>query len=522
MVNVLTASEAAQLIKNGDTVVFNGFGSLCYPEEMAVAIGKRFLETGSPTGLHYYCGAGQGVWDEGRMIEHMSHDGMIASVVGSHFTPMIKICRQIQANKIRAYNMPLGVISHVIRASAGNKPGILTKIGLNTLVDPRNGGGAQNSISTEKWVSVVTIEGEEYLFYKSVKPTVALLRGTTADPNGNITMEREAIFGDPFSCAMAAKANGGTVIVQVEALSKEPAIARNVKIPGVLVDAVVVEPDQCQTMIEKCNLSYIGDCRVPECEVPEILDRVHELNEQLGRKRERNSAHVIIARRAAMELTSKAIVNLGIGIPEMVPRAARDIGAPSDIILTVESGAIGGSPSSGISFGAAVNPEAIHDMAYQFDFYDGGGLDITFVGAMQVDRHGNVNVSRSGEKIIGVGGFINLTQTAKKVVYCLPFTGGGLKVAFQDGGLRILQEGRQQKFYSEVEEISSSGEYSSKLGRKVVYVTERCVFELTRDGLKIIEVAPGISLEEDILRKLPFRPQVADNLKTMDARVFAE
>jgi len=522
MVNVLSGKEAAQLIQSGDMIVFNGFGSLGFPEEMAVAVGQRFLETGEPRNLRIFCGAGQGVWDESRMIEHMSHEGMIESVAGSHFTPMIKICRQIQDNKVKAYNLPLGVISHIVRASAGRKPGVLTKIGLKTMVDPRYGGGAQNAISTDKLVSLMEIDGEEYLFYRSIKPNIALLRGTTADINGNITMEHEAIFGDPFTSAMAAKANGGKVIVQVERLSQEHAVARNVKIPGIIVDAVVVEPGQCQTMIEKCNLSYIGDCRVPECEVEPILSQVHELNEQLGRKRERSEVHTIIARRAALQLTHKAVVNLGIGIPELIPRVAKEIGAPEDIILTVESGAIGGSPSSGISFGAAVNPQMIQDMAYQFDFYDGGGLDFTFVGAMQVDRHGNVNVSRAGNKIIGIGGFVNLTQSARNVVFCLPFMGGGLKVEYKEGRLRILQEGRQQKFFAAVEEISANGEYACSRGQKVLYVTERCVFDLTCDGLRLIEIAPGISLEQDILQKLPFRPLVADDLKIMDLRVFSQ
>lgn len=522
MVNVLSGREAAQLIQSGDTIVFNGFGSLCFPEEMAVAVGQRFLETGGPRNLKIFCGAGQGVWDESRMIEHMSHEGMIESIISSHFTPMIKVCRQIQENKVKAYNLPLGVISHIVRASAGRKPGVLTKIGLKTMVDPRYGGGAQNAVSTDKLISLMEIDGEEYLFYKSVKPTVALLRGTTADPNGNITMEREAIFGDPFVSAMAAKANGGKVIVQVERLSDEPAVARNVKIPGIMVDAVVVEPDQCQTMIEKCNLSYIGDHWVPECEVEPILAHVHELNEQLGRKRERSEVHTIVAKRAALQLTHKAVVNLGIGIPELIPRVAREIGAPEDIILTVESGAIGGSPSSGISFGAAVNPQMVQDMAYQFDFYDGGGLDFTFVGAMQVDRHGNVNVSRAGNKIIGIGGFVNLTQSARNVVFCLPFMGGGLKVEYKDDLLHILQEGRQQKFCNEVEELSANGEYAFSRGQKVLYVTERCVFDLTAGGLRLIEIAPGIRLEADILAKLPFRPLVADDLKIMDRRVFPQ
>ena len=520
MVKVLPAREAAKLIQSGDMVVFNGFGSLCFPEELAVAIGERFLETGEPRDLHYFFGAGQGVWDESRMIEHMSHDGMIASVITSHFTPNIKICRQVQENKIKAYNLPLGVISHLVRASAGRKPGIVTKIGLKTFVDPRNGGGAQNSISTERLSSVLNIEGEEYLFYKAIKPNVALLRGTTADINGNISMEREAIFGDPFSYAMAVKANNGKVIVQVEALSGERTAARNVKIPGVIVDAIVVEPGQCQTMIEKCNLSYIGDNRVPECDVAAILEHVHELNEKLGRKRERSAVHSIIAKRAALELKSGAIVNLGIGVPEMIPRVAKEVGAPDDIVLTVESGAIGGSPSSGISFGAAVNPDMIQDMANQFDFYDGGGLDFTFVGAMQVDRLGNVNVSRAGKKIIGVGGFINLTQTARTVVFCFPFTGGGLMVEFNNGQLKIRQEGKQQKFFYVVEEVSASGEFSYSRGQKVLYVTERCVFELADGAIRLIEVAPGISIDEDIISKLPFRPLIAEVVKIMDARVF--
>jgi propionate CoA-transferase len=240
----------------------------------------------------------------------------------------------------------------------------------------------------------------------------------------------------------------------------------------------------------------------------------------MGPKRERSTVHTIIAKRAALELTSGAVVNLGIGMPEMIPRLAKEIGAPADIVLTVEAGPIGGIPSSGISFGAAVNPDMIHDMASQFDFYDGGGLDITFVGAMQVDRHGNVNVSRVSNKIIGVGGFINLTQSARKVVFCLPFTAGGLTIGFQDGILRILQEGKQQKFYNDVEEISASGAMSASLGQKVLYITERCVFDLVPGGLRLIEVAPGISIEADILNKLPFRPLVSENLKTMDARAF--
>ncbi|QUI24301.1 acyl CoA:acetate/3-ketoacid CoA transferase [Vallitalea pronyensis] len=520
MRKVMHKTEAAQMIKNGDEVVFNGFGSMGFPEELCEAVGTRFLETGQPRDLKYFFGTGQGVWDESRMIEHMSHEGMVKRVISSHFTPMIKINRQAALNQIEAYNMPLGIISHLFRAASGRKPGIITKIGLKTCVDPRNGGGALNASSKEKLVQVMEIDGEEYLFYKAPKPTVAMLRGTTADINGNITMEKEAIYVDPFATAMAVKANGGKVIVQVERLSSEMADLRKVKIPGIIVDAIVVESEQYQSMIEKYNPAYTGEIRLLDEDACHVLEKVKALNIAAGRKRHRNMLHSIIAKRASMELKDGVVVNLGIGIPELVPEASKKMNAPDNIKLTVESGVIGGYPSNGLSFGAAVNGEVLHDEAYQFDFYDGGGLDITFVGAMQVDKIGNVNVSRTGNKIIGVGGFINLTQSSKKIVYCFPFAGGGLKGQCRDHKLEIHQEGKYQKFIEHVEEISASGEFSVEIGQEVLYITERCVFTLTSEGIMITEIAPGISLEKDIIEKMPFKPLISDNLKPMDSRCF--
>lgn len=521
MFKVISKQEAAKMINSGDEVVFNSFGSVCFPEELCEAIGQRFLKTGEPKDLSYFF-ATAGVWNETRMIELMSHEGMVKKVITSHFTPILKIQRQAVENKIEAYNLPLGVMEHLLRASAGRKPGILTKIGLKTIMDPRNDGGSINALSKERIVEFMNIDGEEYLFYKAPKPTIALLRGTTADINGNITMEKEAVFLDPFAAAMSAKANNGKVIVQVERISSEKAVARNVKIPGVIVDAIVVEPEQYQTMIEKYNPTYTGEIRIPDEEALKLLDKVKELNMKGGRNKVRNLAHSIIARRAAMELKSGAIVNLGVGIPEMIPNAAKEIGAADRVTLTVESGTIGGYPSNGISFGAAVNVEVLHDMAYQFDFYDGGGLDIAFVGALQADKIGNVNVSRVGKNVIGVGGFINLTQSAKKVVYCFPFSGGGLKVDYSNGKFSILQEGKYQKFCETVEEISTSGEFSMDTGQEVMYVTERCVFKLTKKGLMLIEIAPGISIEKDIISKMPFKPLIANDIKTMDCRLFKE
>lgn len=520
MRNVISMEAAAELVRDGDLVVFNGFGSMGFPEELSVAVGERFAKTGHPKDLSYFFGTGQGVWDETRMIEHMSQEGMVKRVISSHFTPMIRISNQVIENKIEGYNMPLGVISHLFRAAAGKKPGILSKVGLMTCIDPDNGGGSLNSISTEELVKKVQVDGEDYLFYKAPKPTVAMLRGTTADPEGNITFEKEALYVDPFSTAMSAKANGGRVIVQVERLSEERADARSVKIPGVIVDAIVVAPDQFQSMVEQYNPAYTGEVYLTDEEALECLREVKQKNIDAGRKRDRNHLHQIIARRAAMELEEGNVVNLGIGIPEMVPEAAAELGLEEQFKLTVESGVIGGYPSNGLSFGAAVNAEMVHDEANQFDFYDGGGLDVSFVGAMQVDQQGNVNVSRAGNTIIGVGGFINLTQASRKVVFCFPFSGGGLKVSCDGGELKVEHEGKYGKFMQQVEEISASGVYSNSIGQKVIYVTERCVFELGPDGLELAEIAPGVVLGKDILDQLPFDVKVKNPLKQMDSRCF--
>lgn len=519
MFQVIDKKEAAKMIKNNDEIVFNSFGSICFPEELCKEIGKRFLETGEPNNLSYFF-ATAGVWNETRMIELMSYEGMVRKVITSHFTPVLKIQKMASENKIEAYNLPLGVMSHLLRAAAGRKPGIITKIGLKTNIDPRINGCAVNEISKEKISEVIKIDGEEFIFYKAPKPSVAILRGTTADVNGNITMEKEAVFLDPFSVAMSAKANGGKVIVQVERISGEKAVARDVKIPGPIVDAIVVEPEQSQVMNEKYNPTYTGEIRIPDSEIPLLLEKIKESNIKVGRKVERTYCHKIISRRAAMELEDNAVVNLGVGIPELIPIASKEIGQSKKFTLTVEAGPIGGYPSIGLSFGASINVEVLHDMAYQFDFYDGGGLDITFLGALQVDKNGNVNVSRVGKNIIGVGGFINLTQRAKKVVFCFPFSGGGLEVDLKEGELVILKEGKYQKFCIEVEEISASGEFAATNGQEVIYITERCVFKLTNEGLMIVEIAPGISVKEDIIDKMPFKPLIDNNIKIMDLKIF--
>lgn len=516
---LMTAEEAVMLVKSGDTVAINGFGSLLFPEEVAEALGKRFLETGEPKNLSYIAGAGLGESTEGKLIDAISYEGMVRKVVCSHFIKMVGLKTLAKDNKIEAYNLPYGAISHMFRAAAGRKPGVLTKLGLKTFVDPRNTRGALNDISKDTLAELMVIDGEEYLFYKAPKVDVAIIRGTTADINGNITFEKEAVYLDPFTTAMASKANGGKVIIQVERLSGTRANPRDVKIPGAIVDAIVVAPNQWQTMIEQYNPSYTGDLVVPESEIPKMLDEITKLSVG-GGKKERTLLHKIIARRAAMELKDNAVVNLGIGIPELVPAAAKELGISADMNLTIEAGLIGGTPSCGLSFGAVINPEMCQDTAYQFDLYDGGVLDMTFVGAMQVDQKGNVNVSKSGGNIIGVGGFVNLTQSAKKCVFCFPFSGGGNKMEVVDGKMHIIQEGKYQKFCEKVDEISASGEYAVESGQEVLYVTERCVFGLTPEGLELREIAPGLDVEKDIISLMPFRPLVSKDLKVMDAKLF--
>ena len=521
MLNVVTLEQAAQMIQDDDIIAFNGFGSLSFPEQLAMAVGERFEKTGHPRNMTFINHGGQGVWQDGRMVENMCQPGMVRRVIGGHITPMVRICDMIQNNEIEGYNFPIGVISHMLRAAAGRKPGILTKVGLKTFIDPRYGGGALNEISHEKLAEIVEIDGEEYIFYKAVKPTFTMLRGTTADPNGNITLENEALFLDAFTTAMAVKANHGRGVVQVERLSSVPADPRKVKIPGILVDAAVVVPDQWMSIITQHNGAYIGEYRVPEDDVMQMVDQIAAMGSQAGRKRERNALHSVIARRAAMELSPGDVVNLGIGVPEMVPAAAREMGLPTDFTLTVEGGAIGGVPAPSFDFGAAINPEVIQDMALQFDFYDGGGLDIAFLGALQVDGQGNVNVSKSDDRVIGVGGFTNITQSARTVVYCFPFTAGGLKAKVEDGEIHILQEGKFKKFIERVPQISFSGEYARETpGKRVLYVTERCVFSLCKEGLELIEIAPGVSLERDILAHMEFKPIIRGEIPLMDSKLF--
>ncbi len=506
--NLMTARQAAELIRDGDTIMTDGFIGSCFAEELAIGLEQRYLDTGEPKNLTLVYCAGQGD-GSARGLNHLGHEGLLGKVIGGHWNLVPRVQKLAAENKVEAYNLPQGVLCHMLRDIAAGRPGTLTHVGLKTFVDPRRGGGRLNERTKKDIVRVMEIDGREYLFYETFPIHVALLRGTYADENGNVTMQNEGLTVSVLSAAQAVRNCGGKVIVQVERVVKAGTLdPRLVKIPGIYVDAVVVatcEENHMQTFSTRCNPAFTGQISVPLRSLPAM-----KLDERK-----------IICRRAAMEIGEGDIVNLGIGMPEGIGSVANEMGLSDRFILTVESGTIGGVPQSGLNFGCSVNPQAIIDQANQFDSYHGGGLDLAFLGLAQADAAGNINVSRFGPRIPGVGGFIDITQNAKKVVFCGTFTAKGLQIAAEDGTLRILSEGSMRKLVREVEQITFSGEYAVEMAQRVLYITERAVFSLTPEGLELIEVAPGVDVERDVLAQMEFMPIVHEP-RRMDAWIFQE
>ncbi len=510
MFTIITAEEAAALINDGDTICINSFLTLGNPEALHNALAERFNQTGHPKDLTIFCASGFGGWDETRYADRYISAGAVRRVIAGHFGSMPAAARMAKSGDIEAYNMPLGVLSHVLRAAASKKEGYLSEVGLGIFVDPRLDGPGLNSRSREELVKVVHLEGKEYLYYKTPKIDVAFIKGTAVDPNGNITFEKECLTVDALSTAQATKANGGIVIVQVENVSHVFSRPRNVIVPGVLVDAVVVCPDQKQILDFAYNPSLSGDIHVPPSHMNYWMMQM-PLSGKRGAA-DADDAHEIIGERAANELREGTVVNIGIGIPEVVGRYASKRGILEHIDLTVESGGIGGLPAPGIAFGATIGADIITDMAQQFDFYDGGGINTCFMGGYEVDRHGNVNAHVIGGRYAGIGGFANITSATPEVVFCMTFSAVGLSVEKGEYGVRILQDGTKPKFKSSIEAISFSAERALLRGQSVMYVTERCVFRLTENGLELSEVYDGIDIKKDILDKLDFKPRLGNGM----------
>jgi propionate CoA-transferase len=501
----ITADEAARLVEDGDAILISGSGGgHSVPEALLAALEQRFLAEARPRGLTSVSVVGVG--DRAALgATHLAHEGLLKRAITSALVDSPGLVRLAAENKIEAYTLPQGVLSQLMRDMAAGRPGLLTKTGLNTFVDPRQQGGRQSACTPPEFVEVVSLAGEEWLFFKPVPVTVAFLRGTTADEDGNVTMEEEAVLGEMLAMAQATRRAGGIVVVQVKRMARRDTLpAKQVRIPGILVDFVVVDPGQRQTYATYYDPSYSGELRIP-------VEHIKPL--PFGPRK-------VIVRRAAMELFPGAICNLGAGVSTGLSTIAAEEGLLDVVYLTNEQGIIGGAPISGRDSGGGQNFAAMIEQPAQFDFYDGGGLDLAFLSFAEVDAEGNVNVSRFGDRIIGVGGFINIGQNAKCVVFGGTLTAGDLDVAWERGNTVIRREGRHKKFVPKLEQICYSARMGRERGQMALFVTERAVFRVGADGLELIEIAPGLDPERDVIAQMAFRPRVARDLRAMDARIF--
>ena len=503
MYEIMTADEAIRLIRDGDCICVNSFVRIENPIELHEAIYRRYQKMQSPTHLTMISSAGFGVWDDEHNAEGYIREGAVDKLICGHFGAMLSTKKLVLEDRFEAYNLPLGCISHAIRAQAGGLPGALSKVGLDIFVDPRKEGPGINRISIDdSLVKHVEVDGEEFLYYKLPKINIALIKGTAADRKGNITFDDMFMSGDALSICQAVKANRGKVIVQVDRLVDTPSRPRNAIIPGCLVDAIVVVEPETRN---EAYTALTGSFEIPYEEWNTWSERLDSVSLKQSKN---NTVANIIGKRASKELRVDDIVNIGIGIPEMVSRFARKSGMLDMVTLTVESGGIGGFPVSGEAFGAMIGAASVYDMANQFDLYDNGGLDVCFMGALEVDKEGNVNAHRGPGAFAGIGGFANITSKTPTVVFCFSFTAKGLEVSQTKGIVTVEKEGTIPKFVDQVKSISFSARRAIANGQKVLYVTERCVFRLTPKGLKLIEVYPGIDVQKDILDLLPFEVEV--------------
>ena len=515
MGKIISLQEAANLVKDGDTIWINAFAACASPIDLNKAITYRFRETGSPRHLSVYSAFSFSDWTKGSDVEGYICEGAVDRVVIGFYGSIYNVCDAIMENRIEGYNLPGGIMSHMIRASACGAKSLFSKIGLNLFVDPRMGHKYQlNERSKRELVHLAEENGELGLLYDIPQVDVALLKATYADERGNISFENECASIDALSVAQATHRNGGKVIVQVARIVNNHMPPRTVNVPAALVDAVVVCPHQHQMTNVDGFYEYICGKYVPTGNILRACRE--ELRDVIGATHKRNALHKAIAARAVHELQPGQIVNIGIGIPELVAEEVLDRNMLEDVHLSVESGHTGGFPLGGKGFGVAIGPDSMMDMARQFDFYEGGGLDLCFIGALEVDGKGNVNGHYTKGKLTGIGGFANISQTTKKVVFCMTFTSKGIEGEFDGKTVTITKEGSIKKFVENVGSFSFSVKNAYANEQEILYVTERCVFRLGPNGLVLTEIAPGIDLQTQILDLLPFDVEVADELKTME------
>jgi propionate CoA-transferase len=499
---IIEAEEVGSLIKDGATLCIGGAGAgHAVPDKLLEGLEKFYQSKGTPCGLTliHPCGIGD---NHTRGLNRLAQPGLIRRNIGGFWGNAPSLTEMALNNQLEAYNFPQGVLEHLMRAAAAKEDGLLTKTGLHTFVDPRYEGGKINSITKEDLVSVVQINGMDYLFFKTVPVDVALIRGTSVDKEGNLTMEEEVGTFSMFSMAQAAKVNGGIVIAQVKKITDGHAMPSQVKVPGIMIDYVVVDPEQKMTFITDYEQALVQrDTSYQEAELK--LEGIKK----------------IIARRTAFELNEGDRVNLGYGMPDGVPIVARQEDILDHITFMIEQGQIGGVITTGLNFGAMYNPTAIIDDGYQFDFFHGGGLDICFLGFAQIDAQGNVNASRFGGKLTGCGGFIDISQHTKKVVFCGGFAAKS-EQELKDGRLNIRNPGKFKKFVKQVEQVTFNGKYAQQKAQEVMIVTERAVFRIVADGIQLTEIAPGVDLKRDILDMMDFKPLISNELKQMDQRIF--
>lgn len=510
---VIKASEVGKLIHDGDTVAISGSGGSGSPEALLKGIMTSFKKTGHPWNLTVTTGISPGnLSNDDVGMNMLAYPGLVGKAICAHLGQGRVFGNAIGKNQFPAFAIPLGVLNHLLRAIAGHEPGVITHVGLNTFADPRIEGCCANEKAKKlkPIVEVINIDKKEYLLYKSFPINACILKATYSDEDGNISLEHEAVIGEQYEMAVATHNSGGTVIVQVEKIVPKGSLrARNVLIHNKLVDYVVVAPPDLslgEYNIPIYRPEVTGDIKVPLDNLqPRILDE---------RK--------VCGRRSAMELKEGYAINLGVGMPDSVSGVAAEEGFSDKLYLSVESGTMGGVPVGGIAFGACINPDSVISTPDNFDMYNGGVLDMAVVGLAEVDKEGNVNVSKFGTRVTGPGGFINITQNTKKVIFMGTFTATDLEVNVGDGKIKIVKEGKNKKFVDKVQQITFSAKNAIKNKQEILYVTERCVFKLTRRGVTLIEIAPGIDLKKDILNNMAFKPIVSNDLKLMDERIFKD